>query len=76
MIDALIKKKREPFPSPGDLPNTGIKPRSPTLQAYSLPAEQPGKPDTVMGVIKNEAKRQFFIIGQDVAVILELLGVH
>ena len=31
-----------PFPSPGDLPNTGIKPRSPTLQADSLPAETPG----------------------------------
>ena len=30
--------------SPGDLPNPGIKPRSPTLQAYSLPAEPPGKP--------------------------------
>ena len=26
-----------PFPSPGDLPNPGIKPRSPTLQADSLP---------------------------------------
>ena len=25
-----------PFPSPGDLPNSGIKPRSPTLQADSL----------------------------------------
>ena len=33
-----------PFPSPGDLPNTGIEPRSPTLQADSLPAEPPGKP--------------------------------
>ena len=33
-----------PFPSPGDLPNTGIKPRSPTLQADSLPAEPQGKP--------------------------------
>ena len=32
------------FPSPGDLPNPGIKPRSPTLQADSLPAELPGKP--------------------------------
>ena len=32
------------FPSPGDLPNPGIKPRSPTLQADSLPAEPPGKP--------------------------------
>ena len=33
----------EPFPSPGDLPNPGIKPRSPALQADSLPAEPPGK---------------------------------
>ena len=28
-----------PFPSPGDLLNPGIEPRSPTLQADSLPAE-------------------------------------
>ena len=28
-----------PFPSPGDLPNPGIKPRSPALQANSLPFE-------------------------------------
>jgi len=34
----------EPFPSPGDLPNPGIEPRSPVLQANSLPAEPPGKP--------------------------------
>jgi len=27
-----------------DLPNSGIKSRSPTLQAYSLPTELPGKP--------------------------------
>ena len=32
-----------PFPSPGDLPNPGIKPKSPTLQADSLPSELPGK---------------------------------
>ena len=32
-----------PFPSPGDLPNPGIEPRSPALQAYSLSSEQPGK---------------------------------
>ena len=31
----------ELFPSPGDLPNPGIEPRSPTLQADSLPAEPP-----------------------------------
>ena len=33
-----------PFPSPGDLPNPGIEPRSPTLQVDSLPAESQGKP--------------------------------
>ena len=32
-----------PFPSPGDLPNPGIKPRSPVLQADSLPPELSGK---------------------------------
>ena len=31
-------------PTPGDLPNTEIKPRSPTLQADSLLSEPPGKP--------------------------------
>ena len=33
-----------PFPSPGDLPNSGIEPRSPTLPADSLPSEPPRKP--------------------------------
>jgi len=32
------------FPSPGDLPDPGIAPRSPALQAYSLPSEVTGKP--------------------------------
>ena len=32
------------FPSPGNLPNPGSKPRSPTLQVDSLPAEPQGKP--------------------------------
>ena len=33
-----------PFPSPGDLPKWGIEPRSPALQADTLPSEPPGKP--------------------------------
>ena len=33
-----------PFPSPGDLPDLGIKPESPALQVDSLPSELPGKP--------------------------------
>ena len=33
-----------PFPSPGDLPDPGIEPGYPTLQADTLPSEPPGKP--------------------------------
>ena len=33
-----------PFPSPVDLPDPGIKPGSPALQADTLPTEPPGKP--------------------------------
>ncbi|KAI4558260.1 hypothetical protein MJT46_012902 [Ovis ammon polii x Ovis aries] len=33
-----------PCPPPGDLPNSGIRPRSPALQADSLPSEPPGEP--------------------------------
>ena len=33
-----------PFLSPGDLPNPGIKPRSPALQTGALPSEPPRKP--------------------------------
>ena len=36
-----------PFPSPGDLPNPGIKPRSPAFQADAFTSELPGKPDSV-----------------------------
>ena len=36
-----------PFPSPGDLPDPGIKPRSPALQEDVLPSEPPEKPQDV-----------------------------
>ena len=32
------------FPFPGDLPDPGIEPQSPALQADALPSEPPGKP--------------------------------
>ena len=39
-----------PCPPPRNLPNPGIKPGCPTLQADSLPAEPPGKPkNTAVG---------------------------
>ena len=34
---------RLPFPSPEDLPEPGVEPRSPVLQADSLPSEPPGR---------------------------------
>ena len=34
-----------PLPSPGDIPDPGIEPRSPTLQADTLTSEPPGKPN-------------------------------
>ena len=38
-----------PFPSPGDLPDLGIEPRSPALQTDALPSELPGKLDISPG---------------------------
>ena len=43
-----------PLPPPGDLHNSGIGPRSPTLQVDSLPAEPQGKPHGAGG--KGEDK--------------------
>ena len=42
------------FPFSRDLPNPQIKPRSPTLQADSLPSEPPGKPLPTSAPLKNE----------------------
>ena len=42
-----------PFPSPGDLPNPGIEPRSPTLQADALTSEPPGKPSTQIANVEH-----------------------
>ena len=41
-----------PFPSPGDLPDPGIEPGSPTLQADSLPSEPPWKTEASCGPMK------------------------
>ena len=42
---------RLPFPSPGDLPDPGIEPRSPALEADALTSEPPGKPMTNLDCI-------------------------
>ena len=38
----------EPLPPPGDLPDPGMEPRSPQLQADSLPSEPPGSQEGVL----------------------------
>ena len=38
-----------PFPSPGDLPDPGIKPKSPALAERFFTSEVPGKPKRVLG---------------------------
>ena len=43
-----------PFASPGDLPDPGIEPRSPSLQADALPSEPPGKLPTIKPTCKTE----------------------
>ena len=40
-----------PFPSPGDLPNPGIEPGSPTLEADALTSEPPGKPSPLVALL-------------------------
>ena len=49
---------RLPFPSPGDLPEPEIEPRSPALQVDSLPAELRGKPPgiSINGILTRAFK--------------------
>ena len=42
-----------PFPSPGDLPDPGIKPMSPSGQADSLPLSHLGSPVTSEGMLNE-----------------------
>ena len=42
-----------PLPSPGDLPDPGIEPWSPALEADALTSEPPGKPKVTLTAVKN-----------------------
>ena len=48
--------RRESVPPPGTLPIPGIEPRSPTLQADSLPSEPPGKPKLLNTLLKMKTQ--------------------
>ena len=49
-----------PFPSPGDLPNPGIEPGSPTLEADALTSEPPGKPINLRVILILKMLQIFF----------------
>ena len=51
---------RFPFSSLGDLPNPGIEPRSPALQADFLPAEPQGKPKDM----SEDRSKKFTTLGR------------
>ena len=51
-----------PFPSPGNLPDPGIKPGSPTLEADALTSEPPGKPHYGGSFIVTEMSLTFFSV--------------
>ena len=63
-----------PFPSPGDLPDPGIKPGAPVLQVDSLPSEPlgkpPGKEDSVSSVHLNFLGNSFKIYKINISVSL------
>ena len=48
-----------PIPSPGDIPDPGIEPRSPALQADTLPSEPPGKTVFKFYVKRNLFKKRY-----------------
>ena len=50
--NAKCHKSWNSFPQNKNTDHLGIKPRSPTLQADSLPSEPPGKPFLLLGQLK------------------------
>ena len=62
-----------PFPSPGDLPNPGVEPKSPVLQEDSLLSEPPGKPHRFFVLNTKKKEKEFLIIRLFQVIILDLL---
>ena len=60
ILEYSVPKKL--FPSPGDLPNPGIEPRSPALQVDSLPADPPGKPGKPLNVYRAGWNMNVFLV--------------
>ena len=52
-----------PFSSPGDLPNPGMEPKSPALQADSLSSEPLGKKFEPNTIVNKSSHTLFFPLG-------------
>ena len=73
-----------PFPSPEDLPNPGIEPRSPALQADSLPAKPQGKPKNVgvgnlsllQGIFLTQESNQGFLHWRQILYQMSYQGIQ
>ena len=61
-----------PFPSPGNLPNTEIKPRAPALQVDSLPAEPQGKPKKIKSITVSSVSQSICheVMGPDAMILV------
>ena len=55
-----------PFPSPGDLSEPGLKPRSSPLQADSLPSEPPGKPGALTSLFLCSPEMSFPVYSENI----------
>ena len=65
-----------PFPSPGDLPNLGIEPGSPALEADALTSEPPGKPRYwVLAENKHLTMRYRVAMQMQLLVIYSFIGI-
>ena len=53
-----------PFPSPGDLPDPGIKLGSPVLQVDTLPSEPPGNPWMAQGMFNKINSKHLILHSQ------------
>ena len=53
ILQARIPEWVTPCPTPGDLSNPGIEPRSPSLRVYSSPSEPPEKPECLSNSYYN-----------------------
>ena len=66
-----------PFPFPGDLPDPGIKPRSPTLQADTLRSEPPEKPHIkINSTYLKDKHEKIKILEENTVDIIYNLGVE